>query len=191
MSNKIFVLNAPSRCGKDTVANYMSKRNLNLMQSSFKFPMYDLFIRTTMMPTKEFFTLYEVDGWKDTPNEGLNGKTPRQLLIHISEVYIKPFFGNDYFGKWVADHIESIEKTKEKELPWVIPDGGFDSEIQALVDKFGDRVVVVRFQREGFRTFDGDSRNWVTKPKAVYLDYDTTEIGSEGLAKELLEMINV
>lgn len=190
--NKIFVLNAPPRCGKDTVTNKMIEE-CGLRTASFKYPLYNLFVHTTGMPASEFLVKYEEDGWKDTPHEFLNGKTVRQLLIHISENYIKPFYGDDYFGKWVADYIKFAEQDAEKEMCWVIPDGGFQPEFNAMKEVFGDRLVIISMEREGFRDFSGDSRGWIYDwekcPEAGSVHFDTTngnEEVFEFIKKEIL-----
>lgn len=189
----IFILNAPPRTGKDTIANRVIEE-CGIRTASFKYPMYDIFIRTTGMPAEEFFTLYETSGWKDTPAAFLNGKTPRELMIHISENYIKPFFGKDYYGKWVADYIKHFEQDASSEMVWIIPDGGFQSEFDAMKEVFGDRLVIISLEREGHTDFSGDSRGWVYDwnkyPEKGSVHFDTTNGNEEVVNFIKKEVIN-
>ena len=169
--NPIIILNAPARSGKDTLANSIKERYPNIRDTSFKLPLYHLFCQTVGMDYHGFMEMYNTEGWKDSPNSMLNGKTPRELMIHISEGYIKPFFGEDYFGKQVANQIYFYEHSREEEQTWVIPDGGFNTETEELLKVGGDRVVCIQFTREG-RTFEGDSRNWITNiPNTIYVEH--------------------
>lgn len=185
--SKIIILNAPPRCGKDTIANVLNEKG-GFRTASFKYPLFNIFIHTTGMPSSEFFELYEQEGWKDSPAEFLNGKTPRSLLQHISENFIKPFYGPDYFGQWIADYIGFFEQDAEKEFNWVIPDGGFKPELAALEAKFGDRVHVVQLEREGYRDFGTDTRGYVgTDLGSNTHRFDTTN-GNEQVIEELLKI---
>lgn len=182
----IFILNAPKRVGKDTVAMYMETYCGDIRKASFKDPLYNLFLATTGMDQHAFYEKYEESGWKDTPNEMLNGKSPRELLIHISETYIKPFFGKDYFGKTLSQMIQGAEEVSG-EVPWVIPDGGFNEEIEAMYETFGNRIVVVQFTRDGYCDFSGDSRDWVTfNGPTYYKGFNDGLNGSHDLAIKIL-----
>ncbi|MGL5582009.1 MAG: hypothetical protein ACRDCE_13790, partial [Cetobacterium sp.] len=110
VKNPIFIFNCPKQVGKDTVAQFMNQFDPTIGINSFKSPI--LHIVRQVIPydmALAFDDLYDSPGWKDTPNEELNGKTPRELMIHISETFIKPFFGEAYYGKSLADDIEAFE----------------------------------------------------------------------------------
>ncbi|MGL5015024.1 MAG: hypothetical protein ACRC6V_12150 [Bacteroidales bacterium] len=176
--SKIYILNAPPQTGKDTIADLVIAE-CGVHTCSFKYPMYNLFIHTTGMSASEFFDNYDTPGWKDSSQEFLNGRKPRELMIHISEEYVKPFFGEDYYGKWVADYIKFAEFEAEKEFTWILPDGGFQPEFDAMKKAFGDRVVLISLEREGHRDFTGDSRSyiydWEKYPENGSVHFDTTE----------------
>lgn len=184
--NPIIILNAPPQSGKDTLANILKSRYPLIRDTSFKLPLYHLFCQTVGIDYQEFMDLYLTEGWKDTPNKDLNGKTPRELMIHISENYIKPFFGDSYFGKQVTDQIYFYEHTREEEFTWVIPDGGFDSESESLLSTFGDRLVCIQFTRDG-KTFENDSRNWITNvSNTVYVEHPNDPELMSDIVVELL-----
>lgn len=186
--SKIFIMNAPPRCGKDTIAQELIEKG-GFKTAAFKYPLFNIFIHTTGMPSSEFFELYEQGDWKDTPADFLNGKSPRNLLQHISEQFIKPFFGSDYFGNWIADYIAFAEQDAEKEFNWVISDGGFKPELAALEKKFGDRVHVVQLEREGYRDFGTDTRGYVATdlPDNVHR-YDTSG-GNDATIGAILKIV--
>lgn len=192
IKNPIFILNGPKRVGKDTVARCMQGFDQHIKTfASFKSPIFDIFKMTCPPAMAESFEeLYETEGWKDTPNPGLNGKTPRELMIHISENFIKPFFGDNYYGKALADYITSFEAYGlMEENIWVIPDGGFESEINTLYEHFGHRIVVVHIRRNGFEEFVGDSRSFVNHPH-VHTISERSDDSSEALALRLMGYVD-
>lgn len=170
--NKIFILNAPPQTGKDTIANYFTGKMIIENTTCFKYPMLEIAATVLGISFPQFLKLYtdNKDNYKDSPASNLQGATIRQLLIHTSENFIKPFFGPRYFGEKIAD---KIEFSGRKDESWIIPDGGFQDEVDALVDRFGDRVVVIQLSREGHETFAGDSRGWVDGPTVMC--FNTTE----------------
>ena len=195
MSKPIFILNAPPQTGKDTIAANILMRT-DAGTCSMKDPMFNVFCATTGIDFNDFMELYETPGWKDTPQGLTNGKTPRELMIHISENFVKPFFGDDYYGKALAKYILDTEDLLDGQRSWVIPDGGFQGEFDAFKRIHGDRVVLIRMEREGHRDFTGDSRNWIYDvrdtlegPEEHGVWFDTTE-GNEKAIKFMEGMIN-
>lgn len=185
--SKIFIMNAPPRCGKDTIAQELIEKG-GFKTCAFKYPLFNIFIHTTGMPSSEFFELYEQGDWKDTPAEFLNGKSPRNLLQHISEQFVKPFFGSDYFGNWIADYIAFQEQDAEKEFNWVISDGGFKPELAALEKRFGDRVHVVQLERDGYRDFGTDTRSYVATDRLDNVHRFDTSSGNDATIGAILKI---
>lgn len=183
--NKIIILNAPPRTGKDTIANLVMERNPHVQYTSFKLPLFKIFADVTNTPLNEFLPMYDIPGWKDEINTGLNNHTPREFLIHISENFIKPFFGPNFFGNEIAGIIETKEVRDEVEMCWIIPDGGFNAEVEVLAEKFPGRVVVMQIQREGHRDFGTDSRTWIdlspVDHSVEYITVDTTDGNDEAV----------
>ncbi|MGL5016263.1 MAG: hypothetical protein ACRC6V_18590 [Bacteroidales bacterium] len=189
----IFVLNAPARVGKDTIANHFVD-GATVLKAAFKDPLYAIFMSATDLSHREFHALYETPGWKDTPQAITNGKTPREFMIHISEKFIKPFYGDDYFGKWVGEYISRMESDViGEDVVWVIPDSGFQGEYDALRAIHGDRLVLISLWRDGHDTFTGDSRGWVfdwyDNPLNGAHEFDTTH-GNEKVIEFIQGMIN-
>lgn len=202
----IVILNAPARSGKDTVAALLVEETKGSL-IPFKFPLFKIFCQTLDINPSDFTVLYELEGWKDSTEDvilfeykdgdglaefaldtlkKLNGHSPREFLIHISEVYIKPFFGTDHFGKELASSIEFLENRAEREIAWFIPDGGFNEETPALVEKFPERLVCIQFTRDGL-TFEGDSRGWITNvPRTITLEHPNDPIKFKQLILDTL-----
>lgn len=149
----IIILNGPPGVGKDTLAMELEKL-LGIANISFKKPMWDI-AEAVLGPERfeMFCDLYHDRETKDTPQEALGGKSPRGFFIHISESFIKPLLGEEYFG----DRL--LELYCELAGVGVVSDGGFPRELfpfcRALVD-----VQVVRLHREGY-DFSNDSRNYI------------------------------
>jgi len=151
---KVIILNAPAGSGKDTIANYLLDSDLAESSASFKTPIFNMAQAILGVDKYEqFISLYECRQTKEQAVGILHGLSPREFFIDISERMIKPVFGNDYFGKYMADSLPAGDEVV------VVADGGFDSEILPLIDA-GHEVHICRLYRDGF-TFDGDSRNYI------------------------------
>lgn len=195
MIKKVFILNAPPRTGKDTIASDADLCGFSYSIKSFKEPLYNIAATTLGLSLPEFMLLYDTDGWKDSPQEICNNKTPRELMIHISETYIKPFFGYDYFGKQLCASVEKAfydNRCVSCSQFVIIPDGGFNKEVVPLIEAFGNDVVeVIQLEREGYRDFGHDSRSWIDLSGVKITKFDTTK-GNDGVLKYIeQQMINV
>lgn len=150
---KVVIFNAPPGAGKDEVVKWLKVNHDGVVHVEFKNKLISL--------TKEIYCISD-DQWermytreeKETPQDALDGKTPREALIHVSEIVIKPNFGFDYFGKAAA---KSIHEGKVN----AFSDGGFLQELEPVVDRIGaENVYVVRVHRPGYN-FNIDSRNYL------------------------------
>lgn len=157
--SKVIILNAPPACGKDTIGSIIADMNqiYGVRMLSFKAPMFEI-ARAILGDSRfEYFMfLYEDRLHKEEPESMLNGKSPREFMIWISESIIKPEFGNNYFG------LRMVEAVKSGTAPAIITDGGFTEETIALIEA-GIQVHVCRLHRDGF-TFEGDSRDYLHLP---------------------------
>lgn len=157
---KIIILNAPPGAGKDTIGGLIEKwSHQDVVQMSFKAPIFE--IAKAILGErnyKKFIDAYGFRRYKEKPLECLNGKSPREFMIWISESVIKPQFGNDYFGKRFSDDA----MLNGQIYPIICTDGGFPDEIIALIQR-GHKVKLCRLHRDGY-TFEGDSRNYIYLP---------------------------
>lgn len=152
---QIIILNAPPGAGKDTIGQLVKDHSpVPLRMLSFKKPMFEMALAILgAHGYAKFMTAYDDREQKERPLAILNGLSPRQFMIWISETVIKPQFGDEYFGR------RFVEEARRDMIPVICTDGGFPSEIKPLV-RAGFKVDVCRLHRNGF-TFEGDSRNYL------------------------------
>lgn len=87
----------------------------------------------------------------------------RQAMIYISELVIKPRWGEDWFGKERVRKIQKYQSVVEDSNKLVFTDDScaFVDELHPLIDYLGqDNILLIRIYRDGF-TFEGDSRNYI------------------------------
>jgi hypothetical protein len=160
---KLFIFNCPPKAGKDSSAEVLMQMNPTIQHIEFKSVLFEIALTVSRIPEDEWFDRYNIvnpDGTlkKDEPWDRLNGLSQRQFLIKISEEWVKPTFGDDYFGQAVARDIESYPADF-----FIATDGGFDSEVKPVADSIGaDNVHVLQWSREGC-SYDGDSRNYLSE----------------------------
>jgi hypothetical protein len=157
----IILLNGPPGCGKDTIAKIIKKK---IESKDYKMakPIKDAFSALFGIQGQLLHELIEErkDEAFFTANANI---TPREVLIKLSEEFMKPMFGDDCFGQ-VA--INNLGKIAWKHL--TISDSGFNAEIPPICEAFGyDKVKAILIERLGY---EWDSRE--------RLDCDT--IGIEG-----------
>lgn len=162
---KVIILNGPAGCGKDTLARALVEMGFAKGTTSFKNPMFNIAL-AALGPDAyhEFLDGYDDRARKEKPECFLNGLSRRQFMIAISEQFIKPVFGDDYFGKYLAENLPDGDEV------FVVSDGGFASEVAPIVAA-GHDVRIVRLHREGY-TFEGDRRGYLYDVSGVK-DYDT------------------
>lgn len=157
----IMILNGPPGCGKDTIANaWANKREHTLFKHvhAFKEPMWRIAAETLGMGYFDFLDKYNDREWKEKPRDEWGGQSVRDLMIRISETYIKPFFGEEYFGKIAAANLRGLSSVGDIPVVHIFSDGGFKTEIEVLEKEFD--VQVVNVFRMGC-DFSGDSRSYI------------------------------
>lgn len=162
LKGKVVLLNAPPETGKDFAANAILATTF-AKHCEFKSTIHDIALAITGLDKQEYFNIYNNRELKEVPNEKFLGKSPREMMIWISESVCKPEFGKLYFGK-AAANILDLERGS------VFSDSGFPDEVFPLADRVGpENIYIVRFTRGG-ATFDNDSRNYLQPedcPKGV------------------------
>lgn len=162
---KVIILNGPAGCGKDTLARALVEMGFAKGVASFKNPMFNIAMAALGQDAyREFLDGYDDRVRKEKPEGFLNGLSRRQFMIAISEQFIKPVFGDDYFGKYLAGNLPDGDEV------FVVSDGGFAGEVAPIVAA-GHDVRIVRLHRDG-HTFEGDSRGYLYDINGVK-DYDT------------------
>jgi hypothetical protein len=161
---KMICLNGPPQAGKDTTAELIQ----HLIYTSGKIALIDKFAeplnaiaQLTLGMDNSTFQLYR-EKLKDDPLPDFPDRTMREVLIAISEDYIKPLFGEDYFG--VAAFKRSQNHIGEADY-MIYSDSGFQVEFDkfrelTLQDNRENSVMLIQIDRDRCN-YDNDSREYV------------------------------
>ena len=153
MTTKVIILNGPPGSGKDDATKHLTETSPTIHHNEFKKQLITLTKQIWGVTDSEWDEMYTREN-KEIPTPVFDGMSPRQALIHTSEVVIKPNYGNDYFGRFAA-------KSLQDDGINVFSDGGFVEETHIISDAVGsENLMVVRIKRPGY-TFEGDTRNYL------------------------------
>ena len=149
----LVILNAPAGAGKDTIGAILESSYGHKL-GCFKQPMFDI-AKSVLGETlfKVFMELYNDRETKEQPQALLGGLSCRQFMIKISEGWVKPVFGEEYFGERMLQSISLFDESVT-----TVTDGGFPRELFPSL-KAGIPVLVFRLRGRG--SFDGDSRRYL------------------------------
>jgi hypothetical protein len=182
----VVFLNGPPGSGKDYAAETLVE-HAELLVSSYKFS----------APIKDMLgTLLEVSNGviektKHLKND-LYGVTTRQMLIDLSEKYMKPCYGKDIFGRIcatrMAEEIQNNDTYKEEQPDiFVISDSGFDYEAKSVLQLFGnENALLIRLHRDG-HSFKGDSRSYIELDDVRTVDINND--GSTAFGSKLIDVV--
>lgn len=161
---KIVLFNGPPQCGKsfgsDCVMSFVRRNAVwtNPRMMDFAEPL-----------KKAAHALYcSFHGWdyydtkegaphKSLPNGDFLGLSPREAYIGLSEDYMKAKHGDEVMGFILKKRITRESSSKV----FVVPNSGFVSELQPLIDLFGQRNVLIIEVHAAEKTFAGDSRGYI------------------------------
>lgn len=156
--------NGPPKSGKDTIAKLLQ---LRLSSEASRFILIDHLAR----PMREMaMALLGLKGWdqytdyKDVPNplltrkqdESIKLETMRELMIAISEEFIKPRYGRDFWARAMWPSHKAYHDYPNFIL--LVPDIGFKEEVLFLMNQADYRQV--NLYREDC-DFSNDSRDYV------------------------------
>lgn len=184
-------LNGPPRSGKDTAADELVKKYSQQLLVRSVVAMR--FAEPVKLRTHAALGIDEpadaFEDCKDSPHPRFHGRTPRECYIQMSEQFFKPLFGEDIFGRLLAQSLpSSLTKGSVEEVNVLaIKDSGFGPEARSLLQYIEEsfprvrvKPVVVRIYRPGC-SFDRDSRsywpiNYIREfyPTEVHLQNDGT-----------------
>jgi hypothetical protein len=179
MQDTVIILNSPPSGGKDTIAEALCLAT-GAKHMMFKHRLYELTAKLFGISVGLMINISTDRTTKEAKILKFDGKlfSPRGALIFTSEKLIKPMFGNDYFGKYFASHLDRGNGT-------ISSDGGFEAEVYPCIDIVGiNNIFIIQFTREGSTTFEGDSRDWVNI-KGV----ETMKTTNDGTVEEIVSNI--
>ncbi len=191
--DRVLILNGAPRSGKDTLSRLMFQGNIfeYLSNGSFKLPLQHIAAMILGMEVEDFMDQYEVI--KDQPCPNGLPLTVRQLMIKISEEWLKPLGGERYFGDLAYSRalIDCALATR-----WPLPmvpgrtvvfsDGGFGPECLKFIECLGpENVYIVRISRPGF-DFSSDSRRLLTKDVEGLENCQFFDLVNDGTERDLM-----
>ena len=155
---RILLINGPPRSGKDScawmLAKVLEQRGVSATISKFAWVLKNMVHRALSLAPDGLPD--DLEDVKDLPHPKLNGRTPRESYIAMSEQFIKPLLGDRWFGERLAESIE-VEDEGSSDVV-LVPDSGFATEAEVLMERWPGDVRLLRLHRPG-RTFAGDSRS--------------------------------
>lgn len=157
---RVFILNGPPGIGKDTLAANI-KEMFGFPSMAFKDALYKETAAYMGVDLDYFINVATLRHTKDAPDMLLDGMTPRDALIHVSENIIKPKYGKKFFG---LKAVQAIADLGGQTGTVVFSDGGFCEETECLVEH-GYEVHIIQLHNKDF-DFKQDSRDYVTVPGA-------------------------
>jgi DnaJ-class molecular chaperone len=149
-------LNGPPGCGKDTAAE--------MLQHHAQRWGYGVNLEKLANPIRQM-AYAMVGGGEDRQYDDFKlrthapfQRTGRQLMIDISESFMKEQYGKSIFAELLLQRCSR----KAAGVIHIVSDAGFQQEVSYLA-ALGHEVVTVNILRPGCN-FDGDSRQWVRSP---------------------------
>lgn len=197
MPKKVVVFNAPPGSGKDEACKrlkhcqwfYDKKEGTSHKpyHKEFKSKLFSI-TREVFSVSKEEWDEHYTRELKEVPWNKLNGLSPRQALIFVSEDIIKPNFSKLYFG-------ESLAKSLDHGIN-VVSDGGFDDEMIPIIQAVGkENILVIKIKREGC-SFEGDSRSYLNTDKLRIMETwidnnDSLDVFLKNVADTIQDWLNL
>lgn len=187
---KIFLLNGPPGCGKDTAAEMLVEEHGGQL-CKFAAPLKAAATAICFRGYRPAFDEFDLDQVKKVePREEFFGVSCRQFQIDVSEKFMKPTYGVDVFGKILRDRIKAYLDI-DYPGPFFVSDSGFAPEAEVLIRAFGpSAVTLIRVYRPG-HDYAGDSRGYVRLDHMGINSFDLhNDADLETFKARLLEISN-
>ncbi len=165
MKKFLFIFNGQANCGKDTLENFMvdefwSQRIEN------KESLYELGAKVYNIPYSAYRELCVKRELKDTISPLLKGLTPRQSIIHVSNV-VKSQINRSAFSIDLAKRVEAyFDGTNESCM--VTTNIGYQDEFDDIVDYLSDKdieVVLINLLKPEMDDVQLDARELIVTDK--------------------------
>jgi hypothetical protein len=173
MGQEIVLVNGPPRSGKDTLASELSRR-LKYTPVKFASPLYNTVQAMFGLDPDLWAALYE--RYKEQPSPLLEGLSPRQAMIWVSEKIVKPTFGDSFYGRALYNRLVYFNISRA-----IVSDSGFQEEAGVLLHLLGKQAIrLIRLHRSG-TSFHGDSRGYIS------LDVPCLDLVNDGEIDEMVD----
>ena len=170
----VIMFNGPPRSGKDSACEIIMEHFPEVHYAYFKEVLYEETAKILGLNFTFWARVCQNNNLKDlpmldlTPGKASGLMTPRDILIYLAEKVLKPQHGVDFIARKTASTIVDLIKLQREQsneaAVIVVPDLGFDYEIDTFREMLPNaHVISVAVYRPGF-TFEGDSRNYVKDP---------------------------
>lgn len=179
---KVIVFNSPPGAGKDSAADYLKscEEYSHATRRQFKDRLFEITCAIYGVPIEDFTGPMYTRTNKEKPYNRLDGLSPRQALIRVSEDIIKPNFSKMYFGRAMAAQCAKDDLT-------LISDSGFiDELVPVAIEVDPENVLVIRIFREGY-TYANDSRDYLDPDQLARMGVLTADIRNNGTEEQLHE----
>lgn len=148
---QIVIFNGPPGCGKDYAAAHLVN-GFSATHQELKERVVEIVCTIYGLTRAQWDAMYTREQ-KEWPQQALEGRSPRQALIHTAEEVIKPAYGKGFFGKATARLLAPGLNA--------VSDGGFIEEVEAFAKLHGaSNLLVMRVHRPGCSWRD-DSRGYL------------------------------
>lgn len=151
--------NGPPQSGKDSLAIALAEKIELLHDIPIKIDWLSLPLRKIAYAMVDVpYTLYSYEGFKNEKFPQFDGATGRQLMIDVSESFLKKLYGIEVMAQML------IERNRDFNGLLLVPDCGFQIEVEPLI-RFGTfgSFYLAQVYREG-TSFENDSRERVYHP---------------------------
>lgn len=157
----IVAFNGPPQCGKDTAARMLQKR-INAASGCAIIQHLSTPLRHIAANMVNWtLTDYNYESFKTTHFPGFN-MTGRQLMISVSEDFLKPKFGKRIMADMLMASLSPDFDYNRNVI--ILADSGFQEETNAVCEHVGSaNLYVINVHRDGC-SFAGDAREWVSHP---------------------------
>lgn len=154
----VLLINGPKSSGKDHTSKVILDTWSRTAMVKFAQPLYDGICSIFALDPLVWEHMY--NNHKETPNDLLFGKTPREAMIWLSEEVLKPKFGDNILGVIAANKVQSLFNSGIELVHF--SDSGFAPEAIEVINYVGaDNTYLLRLHAEGC-DFTNDSRSYIS-----------------------------
>lgn len=176
---QVIFLNGPPKCGKDTVASHLVSY-LRFEKMKFAAPLKRMAAGLLNISLETVERLKEIE-FKALSKETLINEralgseryeygekdTLRRFLIRLSEEFLKPTYGSNFFGR-IA--VRELQRSSNSLI--IFTDSGFTDETKTVIRATGQHnTILIRLHRNGCN-YEKDSRSYLPDIAGTNIDVE-------------------